>query len=98
VIVDGLRRGATLIAPAKAWSVQDHARDGGCCVDVFSGENDVTAKDRKIARSAAWVADGHVLVEHRGRIVSRERLRGDVPPAVQAAAALAERAVKQAAR
>ena len=98
VMIDGLRRGATFIVPAKAWAVQDNARDEGCRVDVFSGGNDVTSKDRKIARSAAWVADGQVLVEHRGRIVSREALRDDIAPAVQAAAVLAERALKDAAR
>jgi hypothetical protein len=34
-----------------------------------------------------------VLVEHRGRIVHREPLADGVAPAVQAAAALAERAL-----
>ena len=96
VVSDALARGALLVAPAKAWGVQDYARDNGCGLAVFSGENDVTAKDRKRARSAAWVADGHVVVEHRGRVVSREPLREGVAPAVQAAAALAARAIAKA--
>ena len=93
VVSDALSRGGLLVAPAKAWSVQDYARDNGCGLAVFSGENNVTTKDRKRARSAAWVADGHVVVEHRGRVVSREPVREGVPPAVQAAAALAARAI-----
>jgi DNA-binding transcriptional MocR family regulator len=97
VLVDGLARWATLIAPAREWAVQDHARDEGCRVDVFSGADDVPAKDRKIARSAAWVAEGHVVVEHRGRIVSREALRAGVAHEVQEAAVLAQRALEEAA-
>lgn len=93
VLADALPPGALLVAPAKAWGVQDYARDLGCSLAVFSGENNVTAKDRKRARSAAWVADGHVVVEHRGRVVSREPTRESVAPAVQAAAALAARAL-----
>ncbi|HYW33063.1 MAG TPA: hypothetical protein VE869_16300, partial [Gemmatimonas sp.] len=94
VIADALPRKGLLVAPAKLWDVQDYARDQGCTVAVFSGENDVTQRDRFRARSAAWVEDGHVVVEHRGRVVSRERLKDDVAPAVQAAAALAVRALQ----
>jgi cyanophycin synthetase len=93
VMADALPRGALLVAPAKAWGLQDYARDMGCGLAVFSGENNVTARDRKRARSAAWVADGHVVVEHRGRVMAREPVREGVAPAVQAAAALAARAL-----
>lgn len=96
VMADALPRGALLVAPAKAWGLQDYARDLGCALAVFSGENDVTARDRKRARSAAWVADGHVVVEHRGGVVSRDPVRGGVSPAAQAAAALAARALGNA--
>ncbi len=94
VLADALPRRGLLIAPAKLWEVQDYARDEGCSVAVFSGRNDVTGRDRARARSAAWVDDGHVVVEHRGRVVSREPLHDDVSPAAQAAAALAVRALQ----
>lgn len=93
VVADALPHGALLVAPAKAWGLQDFGRDRGCGLAVFSGDDDMTARDRKRARTAAWVVDGHIVMEHRGRVVSREPLREGVSRAVQAAAALAARAL-----
>ena len=90
VFADAVPRDGVVIAPAKAWALQDAARSNGCRVAVFSGADDVTSRDRRVARSAAWVRDGEVRVEHRGRIVHTEAQRDDVDPAVQAAAALAQ--------
>ena len=89
VIADGVDRGGLLIAPAKAWELQDHARRENCSVAVFSGADDITRKDKKVAVSAAWVADGDIVMEHRGRQVAREPLTGELPMHLQAAAAVA---------
>jgi cyanophycin synthetase len=88
VAADALPRGRVLVAPAKEWEVQDYARDRGCGVAVFSARDDVTRRDRKVARSAAWVAGDEVVIEHRGRPAAAEARRDDLPPGLHAAAAL----------
>lgn len=88
VVVDALPRGGVLVAPAKAWELQDMARSARAGVAVFSGTDDVTPRDKKVARSAAWMRDGRVMIEHRGRIVADEPLAGDAPAVIQVAAAL----------
>lgn len=95
VMADGLERGGVLVAPAKAWAVQDAARAAGGGVAVFSGANDVTRRDRKVARTATWVEADTIVVEHRGRIVAREALDGPLAPDVQAAAVLVEYLIRQ---
>jgi cyanophycin synthetase len=79
-----------MIVPAKEWEVQDLARDAGCRVAVFATDDDVTARDRKVARAAAWVAAGRVVLEHHdGRTSDGGPVRDDAPLAPQVAAALA---------
>jgi cyanophycin synthetase len=90
VLTDAVPRGGVVIAPAKAWALQDAARRNGCAVAVFAGDEAVTSRDRRVARAAAWVEGGEVVVEHRGRIVLREARRDDSDATVQAAAALAQ--------
>lgn len=90
VIVDGLRRGGVLVAPAKAWALQDAARDAGAGVSVFSGANDITRRDRKVARSSAWVDGESIIVEHRGRLAASTPRDEALAPAVQAAAVLVD--------
>ncbi len=88
VVADAVKEGGIVVAPAKLWDVQDYARSLGCGVAVFSGANDITRRDRKVARSAAWVDGGDLIIEHFGRRVVQERVRDGMPPAIQAAAAL----------
>lgn len=95
VIIDGVERGGLLIAPAKAWELQDSARRAGCSVAVFSGTDDITRKDKKVAVTAAWVQDGRVVVEHRGGVVSRTPVVGALPLHIEAAAALVRFVVHQ---
>ncbi len=100
-LFDALPRGAVAVLPAKAWQLQDAARSARCAVAIFSGADDVTAHDRRVARSVAWVAHGgagsQVLVEHRGNIVYTEERRDDLLPAVQAAGALVQFTLKNGA-
>jgi cyanophycin synthetase len=95
VVADGVRRGGLVIAPAKEWEVQDYARDAHCRVAVFSTRDDVTPRDRKVARAAAWVADGHVVVEELGTRTDAGPLLPEVPAAAQVAATLAEFALRR---
>lgn len=94
VIADGVEGGGIVIAPARAWDLQDHARRMRCAVAVFSGADDITRKDKKVARSAAWVSGDEVIVEHRGRQVARIPVDATLPPHVNAAAALALHALR----
>jgi cyanophycin synthetase len=88
VVADAVRAGGIVIAPASAWDVQDHARDAGCRVAVFAPDASITPKDKKVARAAAWVSDGHIVMEHGDEIVDAGRIHDDAPVAAQVAAAL----------
>ena len=90
VLADAVPRGGVVVVPAKEWEIQDYARDQGCGVAVFSARDDVTARDRRVARSASWVTDTQVVIEHRGRPAAAEPRRDDLPPEIQAAAALVD--------
>jgi len=88
VVGDAVTAGGFLVAPARAWDVQDRARDAGCRVAVFAADDRISAKDKKVAGAAAWVCDGRVVIEHADELVERGALRDDTPPAAQVAAAL----------
>ena len=49
VVADAVGEDGFVVAPAKAWDVQDRARDVGCRVAVFAADDDVTARDKKVA-------------------------------------------------
>jgi len=88
VVGDAVNPGGFLVAPARAWDVQDRARDAGCRVAVFAVDERISAKDKKVAGAAAWVADGRIMIEHADELVDRGAIREDTPPAAQVAAAL----------
>lgn len=89
VVSDAVRRGGVVVAPAREWEVQDYARSLGCRVAVFSLRDDITRRDRKVARSAAWANDTEIVIEHLGRRVASEPLRDEVSREVQVVVALA---------
>jgi len=82
VMIDALPRGGVLVAPGKEWEIQDQARDAGCGVAVFAADDDLTRRDKKVARTAGFVDGGRIMIEHRG--VPRDA--GPLDPAVPAAA------------
>jgi cyanophycin synthetase len=88
VVADAVGQGGVVVAPAKAWDVQDRARDAGCRVAVFATDDSITSRDKKVAGAAAWVADGRIVIEHTDGAVDRGQLRDDTPAAAQVAAAL----------
>jgi cyanophycin synthetase len=89
VLADAVRRRGVVIAPAKAWEVQDYARDRGCRVAIFATDDDITVRDKKVASAVGWVADGRICLEHAGEVTDGGPLDGDVLAAPQVAAALA---------
>ena len=88
VVADAVTEGGVVIAPAAAWDVQDNARDAGCRVAVFAPDASITPRDKKVARAAAWVDDGHIVIEHGDDVADGGRIRDDSPVAAQVAAAL----------
>ena len=91
VVADGVRRRGMLVAPAKAWAVQDRARDEGCRVAIFATDADVTRRDQKVAVAVAFVEGGRIMLDRGERAEEVGRLRDEVPAAAQVAAALAAR-------
>jgi hypothetical protein len=89
VLADAVERRGTVICPAKAWDVQDYARDSGCRIAVFATDGDVTARDAKLARAIARVREGRILIEGYGETVDWGALEPTLPAASQVAAALA---------
>jgi hypothetical protein len=89
VLVDALPRRGVLIAPAKAWDLQDRARDDGNRVAVFATDARLTRKDKKVARTSAFVDERRIVIEHLDTIVEGGWLHEKAPIEAQVAAALA---------
>jgi hypothetical protein len=90
VVADEVRRDGFVVCPAKAWEVQDRARDEKCRVAIFATDDDVTVRDQKLARAVALVERGRIILETDERSEAGP-LRDNVPAAAQVAAALAAR-------
>ncbi len=89
VVIDALPRKGVLVAPAKAWDLQDRARDEGSRVAVFSADDNITAKDRKVARTCAYVRARRIMIEHFESPVEGGWVHEGTPVEAQVAAALA---------
>jgi hypothetical protein len=89
VLADEVRRDGFVVCPAKAWEVQDRARDEQCRVAIFAVDDDVTRRDEKLARAVALVEHGHIILDTDCERRDAGPLRDDAPPAAQVAAALA---------
>jgi hypothetical protein len=88
-VADAVDRGGVVIVPAKEWEVQDKVRESGCRVAIFAPDDNVTRRDRKVARAVAMVVDGRIIVETRGKKEDLGPLRDDAPATSQVAGALA---------
>jgi cyanophycin synthetase len=93
VVADAVDRDGIVVAPAKAWEVQDAARDAGCRVAIFATDDNVTARDARVARAVARVRDGRIRIEWDDDPEDAGPLRPDTPAAPQVAAALALRSL-----
>ena len=89
VLADAVRRDGFVVCPAKAWEVQDRARDEECRVAIFAVDDDVTRRDQKLARAVALVERGRILLDTDCERRDAGPLRDDAPAAAQVTAALA---------
>lgn len=88
-VADAVDRGGIVVVPAKDWEVQDLVRDAGCRVVIFAPDADVTRRDKKVARAAAYCDGGRIIIETRRAAIDAGMLIDGVPAAAQAAAAVA---------
>jgi hypothetical protein len=84
VVTDGM-----VICPAKAWEIQDYARDNGARIAVFATDRRISSRDSRDARAIAWVRDDRILIEGCGDDEDFGALDPDQPAVAQVAAALA---------
>lgn len=91
VVCDAVVRQGLVICPAKAWEVQDRARDEECQVAIFATDDDVTRRDQKVARAVALVERGRIRLDTDCEACDAGPVRDDVPVNAQVAAALAAR-------
>ena len=89
VVADAVPESGIVIAPAKSWEIQDLARDAGCRVAIFATDNDVTSKDKKVARAAAMVEDRRIIIEEFDRSFEVGWIHDKAPIDAQVAATLA---------
>ena len=89
VVADEVRRDGFVVCPAKAWEVQERARDEECRVAIFAVDDDVTRRDQKLAAAVALVERGRIMVDTDADRRDAGPLRDDAPAAAQVAAALA---------
>lgn len=88
VVADAVVEAGIVVAPAKAWDVQDRTRDAGRRVAVFATDAAITSRDKEVARAAAWSESGRIFIEHGDVVADAGAIRADVPAAAQVAAAL----------
>ena len=89
VVADAVPRDGIVIVPAKEWEIQDRVRDAGCRVAIFATDDDVSTKDKKVARAAASVDGRRIIIEQLDTCVEAGWLHDDAPADAQVAATLA---------
>jgi hypothetical protein len=98
VLADAVERDGTVVCPAKAWEIQDYARDSGCRIAVFATDDDVTRRDAKLARAIGLVRDGRIWIEGCGDDQDAGALDPALPASSQVAAALAAATLRNGSR
>jgi len=88
VLCDAVVRDGMVVCPAKAWEIQDYARDSGCRIAVFATDEDVTSRDSRRARAVARVVDGRIVIEGCGDDQDAGALDAALPATSQVAVAL----------
>lgn len=89
VVADAVPEHGVVIVPAKEWEIQDMVRDAGCRVSIFATDNNVTAKDKKVARACATVEGRRIMIEQLDTVVEGGWLHDKAPIEAQVAATLA---------
>ena len=88
-LADAVPDRGIVIVPAKEWEIQDLVRDAGCRVAIFATNDDVTRKDKKVARASATVEGRRIVIEQFDSCVEAGWLHDNAPVEAQVAAALA---------
>jgi hypothetical protein len=94
VLCDAVSRDGMVVCPAKAWEIQDYARESGCRIAVFATDDDVTARDSRRARAVGRVRDGHIWIEGCGEPEDAGVLDPALPASAQVAVALAHATIR----
>jgi cyanophycin synthetase len=89
VVADAVPRGGVVLVPAKEWEIQDRVRDAGCRVAIFAADDDVTSKDKKVARASATVQGRRIMIEQFDMSVEAAWVHDKAPVEAQVVAALA---------
>jgi len=93
VLCDAVERDGLVVCPAKAWEIQDYARDSGCRIAVFATDDRVSQKDTRRARAVALVRDGRIEIDGLDGVSDGGAIDPSLPVASQVAAALAAAAM-----
>ncbi|MBW8770911.1 MAG: hypothetical protein JF589_14240 [Gemmatimonadetes bacterium] len=97
VLCDAVERDGMVVCPAKAWEIQDYARESGCRIAVFATDDDVTARDSRRARAVGRVVNGRIVIEGASDDEDAGPLDEALPATSQVAAALAHAVLRGAA-
>jgi Cyanophycin synthase-like N-terminal domain len=89
VVADAVPDRGIVIVPAKEWDIQDFVRDAGCRVAIFATDDNVTSKDKKVARAVATVEGRRIVIEQFDSCVEAGWLHDNAPVEAQVAATLA---------
>lgn len=89
VVADAVPDRGIVIVPAKEWEIQDFVRDAGCRVAIFATDDNVTSKDKKVARAVATVEGRRIVIEQFDSCVEAGWLHDNAPVEAQVAATLA---------
>jgi cyanophycin synthetase len=89
VVADAVPDRGIVIVPAKEWDIQDRVRDAGCRVAIFAADDDITPKDKKVARASASVEGRRIMIEQFDSVVEAGWLHDQAPVEAQVAATLA---------
>jgi hypothetical protein len=95
VVADGVRRNGVVVVPAKEWEIQEMARDADCRVAIFSVRDNITRRDKKLARTAVWLDDRRIVIEHLGDRLEGGWLQDGIDVTAQLAAVTAVFSLKQ---
>jgi cyanophycin synthase-like protein len=97
VLCDAVERDGMVVCPAKAWEIQDYARESGCRIAVFATDDDVTSRDSRRARAVARVVKGRIVIEGAAEDEDAGPLDATLPASSQVAVALAHAVLRGAA-
>jgi cyanophycin synthetase len=89
VVADAVPEGGIVIVPAKKWEIQDLVRDAGCRVAIFAADDDVTTKDKKVARASAMVVGRRIIIEEFDKSFEAGWVHDKTPIDAQVVATLA---------